>query len=102
MDYTPRSEHWPAIYGRIVLEDSAGAVIGPTGLALCFLVAAKEADLGYSEPVCWANSTVQKLLGITENTLLEARRRSVKAGWLAYEARGTRLAGLYRTRIPGE
>lgn len=89
-------------YGRLLAKSGAGENIGPTGVAICLIVAMYEDAKRYTAPATFFNSVLQGMLGIAKwETLSRARDKAVEAGWLQFQTGGRkRSPGRYWVVIP--
>lgn len=90
-----RGEVFAMRFLRELAQAQAAGEVGPTGCWLLTVVVTTEDQTRYRGPVNFFNSQLCLLLGVTENTLDQARQRAVDAGWLAYEPGGPRRPGRY-------
>lgn len=105
MSSTAMSDPRPSFFAlrllRLAIKAELAQQWGADVLALLCVIAVTEDARRYRGPVAFFNAELLRLLGFGKwERLNNARRAAVEAGWLLYENRGSRKAGLYRTTIP--
>lgn len=101
MDYPKRPKFFAFKFVRLMAKVCLANEIGPEACWLLAIIAHTEDASGYRRPVTYFNGHLAPICGFaTEKTLVAARNRAVKAGWLNYASGGTRRPGKYFVVVP--
>ncbi len=101
MTYPTRESYFANKYIRLLTSTCAALELGPYATLLCHVIAMQEDAIRYTRGVTFYNSALQNILGIAKwDSLNKARNKAVSKGWLHYEPRGKRQAGMYWVTIP--
>lgn len=99
--YPKRERFFAHRFVRLLAKTCAAQDIGPDGCWLLAVIAHLEDSKRYSASVSFYNAQLMAVMGFTrEHTLIAARTRAVKAGWLHYEQGAKRQPGRYWVTIP--
>jgi len=103
MEYPQRDAFFSNRYIRLLTRTCAAYQLGSNGMILCMIIAMQEDVIRYTRPVSFHRGPLQDILGIARwESLNAARQKAVTAGWLYYENKGKRQAGIYWVTIPPE
>lgn len=100
----PKARRRDAFFGqqviRLMTKTCLANDLGHCAFALLAIVSAQQ-DAARGRPVTYWNEQLMAIAAIRdERTLRRVRQACMDAGWLEYENRGPRKAGLYRVVIP--
>jgi hypothetical protein len=101
--YPIRPKYFSQRFIRLMVKSAAAQTLTTDGFALLTVVVATEDARRYASPVAFYNEQLMMLLGFgSKKRLIAARAKAIAAGWLAYQAGGKGVAGLYYVQIPPE
>lgn len=99
--YPRRSGHFAFKLHRLMVRMRVAQEIGPVAAFLVDLIAFQEDALHYSRPVDFYNESLMEYLGLaSRSSLVRARNKAVKAGWLHYEQGAKSVPGRYWVTTP--
>jgi len=102
-EYPKRPAFFAQKVTRLLFKTCAAQEVGQAATLLVVYIAATEDSARYRRAVTFYNSHLMAVLGFSKwEGLDRARRAAVDAGWLHYEAGGTRKPGRYWVKIPGD
>lgn len=99
--YPSRPQFFAHKFERLLARCCAAQEVTAAGCWLLSIIAHCEDAKGYRGPVTYWNSQLMPILGLSSWRQFDAvRQKCIDAGWLHYEAGGTRQVGKYWVKIP--